>query len=360
LTLPDQAATEIYPAQLTGGFTNSYFITGQDGAMVFVCPVTGGTTSGSDYPRSELLEMLDPTNNGVNWIGPGRHILNAQCRVLRVASSKWVIIGQIHSYLGSAPPLVKLQYNDGQVDALVKTNSTMINDLRVTFGYVGLSNNINYQIKFVDGFLDMTVNGINRSLNMFQSDPGWMNQRYYFKAGNYCQDNSGSSNEQSIVSFYDLITEHKPPCCITNSTVTASNVSLTWTSLPGSWYYVQGANSLTSPAWLTLSPTMTATGYAASYQVPLPSSYRFFRIGVKVPHTPPVLTCAAVTNGLLVKWQSSAAARFQVQWSSTLPPSWSSFTNTMTSANGAFSFLDNGAQAGGLGLRRFYRVVEVP
>jgi len=249
--------------------------------------------------------------------------------------------------------------NNGNIEALVKTNSILNNDARVTFGYAGLSNNINYQVKFVDGFLSMTVNGINRSLNMFQSDPGWMNQRYYFKAGNYCQDNSGSTNEQSIVSFYDLSAEHKPACTITNTTMTAGNVSLTWTSLPGSWYYVQGANSLTSPNWLTLSPTLTATGYATSYQVPLPSSYRFFRIGVKVPRTPPVITCAAGTNGFLVQWQS-AAARFQVQWSSTLTGSWNSFTNTVTSSNGTFSFLDNGLQSGGFGSRQFYRVTEVP
>src|SRR5262245_24009957 len=42
LTLPDLAGTEIGAAQLDGGFTNSFFYTGSDGAMTFWCPVTGG------------------------------------------------------------------------------------------------------------------------------------------------------------------------------------------------------------------------------------------------------------------------------------------------------------------------------
>ena len=63
LTLPDQGASVITPAQLTAGFTNSWFYSGADGAMVFWCPVTGGTTSASDYPRSELRELLNPLSN---------------------------------------------------------------------------------------------------------------------------------------------------------------------------------------------------------------------------------------------------------------------------------------------------------
>src|SRR5262245_16642352 len=38
LTLPDSAASVISPAELTAGFSNSYFYTGTDGAMVFWAP----------------------------------------------------------------------------------------------------------------------------------------------------------------------------------------------------------------------------------------------------------------------------------------------------------------------------------
>jgi parallel beta-helix repeat protein len=119
LTLPDAVASEIPAAQLTAGSTNSFFFTGADGAMVFWCPVTGGTTSGSSYPRAELRELLDPENDNVNWTGYGTHILNAQCKVTQIPSSKKTIIGQIHSFSGNAYPLIKLQFNNGTVEAVV-------------------------------------------------------------------------------------------------------------------------------------------------------------------------------------------------------------------------------------------------
>ena len=60
----------------------------------------------------------------------------------------------------------------------------------------------------VDGLLSMTVNGSNRSVNVFQTNPAWTNQAFYFKAGNYCQDNAGTTNEGAVVSFYQLSVEH--------------------------------------------------------------------------------------------------------------------------------------------------------
>src|SRR5262245_33612978 len=63
LTLPDANATEIPAEQLDAGYTNSlFFYTAQDGAMTFWSPVTGGVTGETDYPRSELRELLNPDN----------------------------------------------------------------------------------------------------------------------------------------------------------------------------------------------------------------------------------------------------------------------------------------------------------
>ena len=282
LTLPDAMASTISPAQLTAGFTNAYFHTGADGAMVFYTPVTGGTTSGSDYPRCELRELLDPTDNGVNWPGFGRHVMSAQCKVMQLPSSRRVVIGQIHSYLGAAPPLVKLSYNNGAVEALVRMEAASSTDVRLPLTNVGLSNAINYQITLSDGILSITVNGVNLSTNVFLADPAWMQQTFYFKAGNYCQDNSGPTNEASIVAFYQLNVQHSPPSAITITRVTASNNSfcLIWTSRPGSLYSVQGVTNFNSTNWLTLSPNLEATTDSASYCIPLPSPYHFFRVAV--------------------------------------------------------------------------------
>ncbi|HUI05467.1 MAG TPA: polysaccharide lyase family 7 protein [Verrucomicrobiae bacterium] len=217
LTLPvdssggtNGTATEIPTAQLVAGYTNAaYFYTGADGAMVFWCPVTGATTSGSDYPRTELRELLNPSDSSVNWVGYGTHLMDAQCQMIQVPSTKKVIIGQIHGYTGAARPLLKLQYNNGTIDALVKESPNSDTDTHFPFpSNVGLSNNITYQIKMADGLLSMVVNGSTQSVNVFQTDPAWTNQTLYFKAGNYCQDNSGPSTEGALVSFYALTVNH--------------------------------------------------------------------------------------------------------------------------------------------------------
>src|SRR5688572_18098564 len=100
LTLPDDDASTISPSSLSGGYTHSsWFYTGADGAMVFWCPVTGGTTSGSTYPRSELRERIDPSSTSVNWPPWGTHILNAQCKITQLPSNGRTVIAQIHSYI---------------------------------------------------------------------------------------------------------------------------------------------------------------------------------------------------------------------------------------------------------------------
>jgi hypothetical protein len=285
LTLPDAVASTLSPAQLTAGMTNDYFETGADGAMVFWCPVTGGTTSGSDFPRSELRELLDPTDNGVNWPGYGRHVLNAECRVLKLPSSRRVVIGQIHSYLGGAPPLVKLSYNAGAVEALVRLDSASSSDARLPLTNVGLSNAINYQITLMDGILSIAVNGATLTTNVFLADQAWEQQTFYFKAGNYCQDNAGSTNEGSIVAFYSLNIQHRSPSSIviSNATASAASFCLWWSSLPGSLYSIQGATSIGTTNWLTVSPNLEATSDSTSYCLGLPSPYHFFRVVLTSP-----------------------------------------------------------------------------
>jgi len=251
--------------------------------MVFLCPVTGGTTSGSDFPRCELRELLDPTDNGVNWSGYGRHILSAQCKVLQLPSSRRVVIGQIHSFLGEAAPLLKFSYNNGVVEALVQLEAGVDSDVRIPLTNVGLSNAINYQITLRDGMLLTTVNGVTRSTNVFQADPAWKRQTFYFKAGNYCQDNSGPTNEASIVAFYQLNVQQSPPSVITGVTAGTNNICLTWNSLPGSFYAVQGVTNITSANWLTVSPTLEATNDFASHCIMLPSPYRVFCVTTMTP-----------------------------------------------------------------------------
>jgi hypothetical protein len=265
LTLPTTNASEIAGGQLESGFSDpSYFYTAPDGAMVFWCPVTGGLTRGATYPRCELRELLDPDHENVNWTGYGTNVLRAQCRVMQVPSGKKVVIGQIHSYTGNAYPLLKLQFNNGRIEALVKESPAVNRDTLFAFANVGLSNLITYQIKFVDGLLSMTVNGSNQLVNVFQTDPAWMNQSFYFRAGNYCLDNSGSTNEGSLVAFYQLSVEHNVPA-IPAQRITITNVaknaagqfSLTLLGENAGSYFIQTSTNQTSWSYLLITNSIS-------------------------------------------------------------------------------------------------------
>ncbi len=211
LTLPDAKATEVFPPEIIQGYTDTnYFYSGSDGAMVFWCPVTGGVTDSAKYPRSELREMFDPLSDNNNWTGYGTNLLKAQCKVSQIPSSKKVIIGQIHSFTGKALPLVKLQYNGGKVEALVKPSPNQSDDTRLSFGTAELDSLIAYRIQLADGLLTLVVNNVTQTFNIFESDPDWTNQTFYFKAGSYCQDNAGEASEGAKVAFYQLSVEHSP------------------------------------------------------------------------------------------------------------------------------------------------------
>lgn len=225
LTCSAGSVDEKTPAQLVAGFTNTYFYTGADGAMVFWAPSDGATTSGSTNPRSELREMIHPSSSASNWFAWGTHILDAQCKVLQVStapgSQKKVIIGQIHGYSGAALPTVKLQYNNGTLEGFIKTNAvdTNLEQKFIFLKNVGLNSNITYQIKVVNGLITITMNGVTNALNIFVADPQWQNETMYFKAGSYNQDElcPNPSNHGARVSFTVLNVFHAPS--ITNQPV---------------------------------------------------------------------------------------------------------------------------------------------
>lgn len=216
LTLPVSASgaadghpMEVSAAQLSAGYTNAeYFFKAADGQLVFWCPVTGARTENTEFPRSELREVLDPTDDNVCWAAPGTHVLAARCRVSQVPSSQKVIIGQIHGYSGKAKPLIKLQFFKGRVEALVKESPTKGKDLTLTFPGIGLDKDFDYEIKLQDGLLLVSVNGTVQTVNLFEKSPDWAKQTLYFKVGAYTQDNEGPATEGARVSFSKLKVTH--------------------------------------------------------------------------------------------------------------------------------------------------------
>jgi subtilisin-like proprotein convertase family protein len=153
---------------------------------------------------------------------------------------------------------------------------------------------------------------------------------------------------------------------ITSSLTLTNSLSLTWASVPGIHYYVEGKAELDNTNWVAASPTIAATDVQTTYWLPLPSAYQFFRVTeglVITPYVPPlrITRISSNTNGVLLQWLAPSNSQFQAEWTPVLvSPSWTSFTNILTSTNGAFSFLDDGSQTTGLAAPRYYRLQQLP
>ena len=197
-------ATEI-KQPILNSYTSQFFYTGTDGAMVFWCPVIGATTTSATAPRTELRELINGWDASANWNLSGTHVLRARCQVTQQPDTGAVIIGQIHGY--PSPRFVKLQYNNGLVQAYIKNSVSVSGDTKFNWT-VSTSAPLDYEIKVVDGVIFITVNGVTHSHNLLASDSAWGTIPYYFKAGAYLQDSSGPTTEGGRVSFYQLSATH--------------------------------------------------------------------------------------------------------------------------------------------------------
>ncbi|XXE47139.1 polysaccharide lyase family 7 protein [Pseudomonas sp. R3-56] len=103
------------------GYSDAYFRSGN--TLFFCAPVTGGTTSKSEFPRSELRETYKDGELR-NWTYPeADHRMTASLSVNQVPSEGRVVIGQIHTYQGKGP-LLKVEY---VYDRARKTGSVIAN-----------------------------------------------------------------------------------------------------------------------------------------------------------------------------------------------------------------------------------------
>jgi subtilisin family serine protease/subtilisin-like proprotein convertase family protein len=153
---------------------------------------------------------------------------------------------------------------------------------------------------------------------------------------------------------------------ITNVFLGTNSFCLTWTSLEGIPYVVEGVTNLTSTNWVVVSPTVIGTANTTTYCVPLPSPYQFFRVregqalSTYVP--PPSITRIRQRfNGIEITWSGPPGQQYQVEWSPTLIPTvWTPFTEIITSVTGIYQYLDDGSQTAGFGPVRYYRLVLLP
>jgi hypothetical protein len=158
------------------------------------------------------------------------------------------------------------------------------------------------------------------------------------------------------------------PFVITNAYPAGNSFCLTWNSLPGVHYYVQGVTSLPSTNWVAVSPTITAVDYSTTWCISLPSPYHYFRVveglaiaPAPVPPPPPQIISITHTNNTVeLRFTGGTNALYRVQWSPGVSPAvWNTFTNILGSPTGLFLFVDDGSQTFGLAPMRYYRVLQL-
>jgi len=196
--------TTISNTQLENGYTDQYFFTGSDGAMVMIDPnpPSSGcvTTANSTHCRTELREVNTDGSAAV-WSASGTNTLSATLNVTNAAGAP--VIGQIHlDPAVSVRPLIELFYTtSGDIVAGVEQCTAGGCENRTTVGHVAPGTQFRYVISYTHNVLTVSINGgAPHSLSTpLLGDGG------YFKAGNY-----GQGTTQGTVAFYSVKVVHGP------------------------------------------------------------------------------------------------------------------------------------------------------
>lgn len=208
-----------------------------DGSIVFHTFYGGAVTANTSFPHTELRELINPSNSRVNWTLDTGGTMKVRMKVEAVSNNTGTgslqkdrfIVAQIHGIINptdvarlnlssdSAPPLLKMQWRDGNMVAYKKTlrndntsgnalydrSNAIWGDISFNFGQVGYEP-FDIEIKASTGKLEVIVNGqghIFRDVSLQK----WPFDNY-FKAGNYIQtvDPAGFST----VKMYSLEVTH--------------------------------------------------------------------------------------------------------------------------------------------------------
>ena len=141
--------------------------------------------------------------------------------------------------------------------------------------------------------------------------------------------------------------------------ITPASICLSWSSVPGHSYYVQGLTDLGSTNWTVVSPTINAVTDVTSHCIARPTPYTFFRVREGVaPAQGPTIGKAELTpsGGFTLQWTAPSSAQFKVEWTAGIGSGpWTAFTNVISSTTGQFSFTDDAPIA-----PRFYRLQQLP
>ena len=225
LTLP--SGHDVDPYQLNSGYSyaGAFYTDSRTGGMVFRCPNRAGTTANSQYSRTELRGMLDPTSSNAkslanNWTPEEGGWLKAKLRIDRVSTTGYsdkvgrVVIGQIH---GPETEPLRLHYrkrpgeSTGRIYAVTETiggTSRYSPDIvRNDKGDgIRLGETFRYSIKLSGTRLAVLIYRNDGRIHRWSTyiDSRYLGRGQYFKAGVYNQNNTGDSSDYAQTTFFAL------------------------------------------------------------------------------------------------------------------------------------------------------------
>ena len=208
----------------------------EDSSMVFYTYPQSSTTN-SSYSRTELRELIDPSNSRINWTltqgGEMRGRLKLEA-VSKDADSSMeyhkTIVMQIHGIISisdmetygfssnNGPPLIKIYWKDGFIwshkkslvneatigDALLEVSSSIWTDEKDNLGYVGFEP-FDFRITASNAKIEVQLNENEPLIYQDISLEKWPFENYY-KAGNYL--GTTAEGAFSYVKYYNLEIVH--------------------------------------------------------------------------------------------------------------------------------------------------------
>lgn len=203
LTLPtgDQGDPDTITQPKLAAYTSTYFHPNDAGnGIVFTATAGGATTKGSNYPRSELREMVGSAK--ASWSNTsGTHVLKVREAVTRLPPVKPdLVTAQIHDTVSDVIEIrlkgrqLVAEYGDGATDIVLDPNY----ELTTPFDVV---------ITAANGRIAVSYNGVNK-VDVPVQGTGW-----YFKSGCYLQSNPSRGERSEAtgqVVIYALSASHTP------------------------------------------------------------------------------------------------------------------------------------------------------
>ena len=144
--------------------------------------------------------------------------------------------------------------------------------------------------------------------------------------------------------------------------VTPTQVTMSWSAIPGDYYFVQGKTNITDKTWSPVVGPIQAIGTTITFGTPVSNGFRFFRV-VEYSSLPPTTSFLispqvsySSTNSFSLSWASIIGDAYFVQGkTNVIDPSWQPVSPQITAGVTTTSFLvpTNSPY-------RFFRVEEIP